>query len=121
MAFRYPVSGATRTTSCSRIRVPDTGVRTPMEEPKFTLYGYRWLVLATFMFAVAFNQLLWITFAPITSDAMKFYAASDITIGLLSIVFMAVYILLVLPAAWLKKRERMSKSSLPISAKRSRS
>jgi cyanate permease len=72
-----------------------------MEEKEITTYGYRWVVLAGFMLVAAMNQALWITFAPITSDAMKFYAASDIMIGLLSIVFMGVYIVLVLPAAWL--------------------
>jgi len=53
------------------------------------------------MFITALNQALWITFAPITSDAMKFYATSDIAIGLLSMVFMVVYIVLFLPSAWL--------------------
>jgi MFS family permease len=64
-------------------------------------YGYRWVVLVAFMLIGGLNQALWITFAPITSDAMKFYATSDIAIGFLSIVFMAVYIVLVLPSAWL--------------------
>ena len=72
-----------------------------MKEKEITTYNYRWVVLVGFMLVAAMNQALWITFAPITSDAMKFYAASDIMIGLLSIVFMAVYIVLVLPAAWL--------------------
>lgn len=64
-------------------------------------YGYRWVMLAAFMLMVAVTQALWITFAPITSVAMDYYHTSDIAIGLLSIVFMAVYILIVLPAAWL--------------------
>jgi MFS family permease len=66
-----------------------------------TTYGYRWVILIGFMLVAAVNQGLWITFAPITSDAMKFYGASDIMIGLLSIAFMGVYVLLFLPAAWL--------------------
>jgi MFS family permease len=70
-----------------------------MEEVR--TYGYRWVILGVFMFITALNQALWITFAPITSDAMKFYATSDIAIGLLSIVFMVVYIILFLPSAWL--------------------
>jgi len=70
-----------------------------MEEVR--TYGYRWVILAGFMCITALNQGLWITFAPITSDAMKFYATSDIMIGLLSIIFMVVYILLFLPSAWL--------------------
>ena len=72
-----------------------------MEEKGIRTYGYRWVILAGFMLIVAMNQALWISFASITGDAMKFYATSDIMIGLLSIVFMAVYIVLVLPAAWL--------------------
>jgi len=72
-----------------------------MEEKEITASPYRWVILVGFMLITAMNQALWITFAPITGDAMKFYGASDIQIGLLSIVFMAVYIVLVLPAAWL--------------------
>lgn len=72
-----------------------------MEEKEVTASPYRWVILVGFMLITAMNQALWITFAPITGDAMKFYGASDIQIGLLSIVFMAAYILLVLPAAWL--------------------
>jgi cyanate permease len=63
--------------------------------------AYRWVVLAAFMVVGAVNQALWITFAPITSDAMRFYGASDIAIGLLSMVFMIVYIAIVIPSAWL--------------------
>ncbi|HTO24148.1 MAG TPA: MFS transporter [Spirochaetia bacterium] len=72
-----------------------------MEEKETRVYGYRWVVLAGFMLITAMNQALWITFASITGDAMKFYAQSDIAIGLLSIVFMVVWIVLVIPAAWL--------------------
>jgi sugar phosphate permease len=62
--------------------------------------GYRWVVLAVFMVATAMNQLCWITFAPITAEASSFYAVSDLAIGLLSLCFMAVYILIFLPSAW---------------------
>jgi len=72
-----------------------------MEEKETRVYGYRWVVLVGFMLITAMNQALWITFASITGDAMKFYAQSDIAIGLLSIVFMVVWIVLAIPAAWL--------------------
>jgi cyanate permease len=65
------------------------------------IYGYRWLVLAVFMLAVMLNQIAWITFAPITGEAAAFFGQSDLMIGLLSMVFMIVYIVAVLPAAWL--------------------
>lgn len=62
--------------------------------------GYRWVVLAAFMLLAAANQLAWITFAPITGEAAAFYGTSDLAIGLLSLVFMAVYVAVFLPAAW---------------------
>ena len=62
--------------------------------------GYRWVVLAVYMFLTAANQAAWITFAPITGEAAAFWRTSDLAIGLLSLVFMAVYVVLFLPAAW---------------------
>jgi cyanate permease len=66
----------------------------------FSVYGYRWVVLAVFMFAIIMNQLLWISFAPITGEAASFYGVSDLSIGLLSMSFMVVYILVSIPASW---------------------
>jgi cyanate permease len=71
-----------------------------MEKENFKVYGYRWLVLAAFMCIVAFNQLLWITFAAITGSAAGFYGVSDLGIGILSMSFMIVYILVSIPASW---------------------
>ncbi len=71
-----------------------------MEQDTFKVYGYRWIVLVAYMFIVALNQLLWITFAPVTSDAVKFYNVSDLSIGLLSMSFMIVYIVVSVPASW---------------------
>ena len=71
-----------------------------MAEPEFKVYGQRWAILLAFMFAVALNQLLWITFAPITGSAAAFYGVSDLSIGLLSMSFMIVYILVSIPASW---------------------
>jgi cyanate permease len=64
------------------------------------VYAYRWVVLLAFMTIVAVNQLLWITFAPITGSAAKFYGVSDLSIGLLSMSFMIVYIFVSIPASW---------------------
>jgi MFS family permease len=63
-------------------------------------YGYRWVVLLVFMAITALNQLLWITFAPITQDAAAFYGVSDLSVGLLSLSFMIVYIFVSIPASW---------------------
>jgi MFS family permease len=71
-----------------------------MEQEKPKVYGYRWLVLLAFSLIALMTQVLWITFAPITSEAAKFYQKPDLMIGLLSMSFMIVYILVVLPSAW---------------------
>ncbi|HVM72139.1 MAG TPA: MFS transporter [Anaerolineales bacterium] len=71
-----------------------------MKQDNFKVYGYRWIVLVVFMLIVAVTQLLWITFASITSDATKFYGVSDLSIGLLSMSFMIVYIIVSIPASW---------------------
>ncbi len=72
-----------------------------MEQINFKIYGYRWVVLLAFMFVVAINQLLWITFAPITGSAATYYGVSDLSIGLLSMCFMIVYIVVSIPASWI--------------------
>ena len=71
-----------------------------MEQSDFKVYGYRWVVLIAFMFVVAVNQMLWITFAPITGNASTYYGVSDLSIGLLSMSFMIVYVIISIPASW---------------------
>jgi cyanate permease len=75
-----------------------------MPKTDFKVYGARWLMLIVYMFMVAVNQLLWITFAPITGDATKYYGVSDLRIGLLSMCFMIVYIVISIPASWIIDR-----------------
>ena len=72
-----------------------------MEQKTFRVYGYRWIMLGVYMFIIAVNQLLWITFAPITSDAAGYYGVSDLRIGILSMCFMIVYIVVSIPASWI--------------------
>jgi MFS family permease len=71
-----------------------------MGKETFKVYRYRWLVLLAFVPIACMTQVFWITFAPITSAAAEFYHKSDLMIGLLSMSFMVVYILVVLPSAW---------------------
>ena len=72
-----------------------------MNQAGYKVYGYRWIMLLVFMLAIAINQLNWITFAAITSDAVDFYGVPDLSIGLLSMVFMIVYIFISFPASWI--------------------
>ena len=71
-----------------------------MADKSFRVYGYRWVVLAVFMFINITIQILWISYAPITTPAAKFYGVSDTQIGLLAITFMVAYIPFSLPISW---------------------
>ena len=70
----------------------------------YKVYGYRWVVLATYMLVNLTMQMLWITYAPITSLAADFYGVSDLKIGLLSMSFMIAFIPLSIPVSWLIDR-----------------
>ena len=69
-------------------------------ETNYKLYGYRWAVLAVFMFINLTIQMLWITYAPITGPAAAFYGVSDLQIGLLAMSFMIAFIPLSIPVSW---------------------
>ena len=66
----------------------------------YRVYGYRWVVLGVFMLVNLMIQMLWISYAPITSLAADFYGVSDLAIGALAMTFMIAFIPLALPAAW---------------------
>jgi len=70
------------------------------QEAQFKAYGYRWMVLLAFVIIAVMTQVLWITFAPITSAAAQFYHTSDLMIGLLSVSFMIVFIFVFFPSAY---------------------
>ena len=64
------------------------------------LYRYRWVVLGAFALLNAVVQANWITFAPITDNAAAFYDVSELKIGLLSMVFMVVFVVVSIPASY---------------------
>jgi cyanate permease len=72
-----------------------------MQKTEFKVYGYRWIMLIVYMLVVTVNQLMWITFAPITGEAAIHYGVSDMKIGILSMCFMIVYIVVSIPASWI--------------------
>lgn len=67
---------------------------------QYKLYGYRWVVLAVFMFINLTIQMLWIAYAPITGPAAAYYSVSDLQIGLLAMTFMIAFIPLSIPVSW---------------------
>ncbi|MCK6576735.1 MAG: MFS transporter [Anaerolineae bacterium] len=71
-----------------------------MSANEYRVYGYRWVVLAVFMFVNLTIQTLWISYAPITSSAAQFYGVGDLEIGLLAMSFMIAFLPLSIPASW---------------------
>jgi MFS family permease len=71
-----------------------------MPEKSYRVYGYRWVVLAVFMFINLIVQVLWICYAPITTPAANFYGVSDAQIGFLSEIWFIVFIPLSFPVSW---------------------
>lgn len=72
-----------------------------MNETKIQAYGYRWIELLLFMFVNITLQMLWISFAPVTSNAEAFYNVDELSILLLAMSFMVVYIPITFLASWL--------------------
>ncbi len=68
---------------------------------KVKVYGYRWVVLAVFMLVNIIMQMHWLTFAPITSEAVKFYNVTELKIGLFSMSFMIMFLFMCIPASYI--------------------
>ena len=72
-----------------------------MADKSYRLYGYRWVMLAVFMFLNLTLQLLWISYAPILTPAAKFYGVSDTQIAALAVTsWLIAYLVLSIPASW---------------------
>jgi predicted MFS family arabinose efflux permease len=59
---------------------------------------HRWGTVGAYASVAAANQLLWLTFAPITTDAARHYGVSESAVGWLSQVFPLLYVVLAIPA-----------------------
>ena len=57
-----------------------------------------WGVLAAYASVVACTQMLWLTFAPIDTDAARYFGVSKSTVGWLAQVFPLLYVVVALPA-----------------------
>ena len=71
-----------------------------MEQTDLKVYGYRWTVLIVFALIQAGIQVLWSTFLPVTGEAAEYYHVTPLAIGLLSMMFMLVYVFVSLPSSW---------------------
>ncbi len=69
------------------------------------LYGYRWVVLGSFMFVAAVTQLMWLNYAPITSQTEELMKVSEFKVVLLATMFPLVYVPVSIPAGILIDRK----------------
>jgi MFS family permease len=72
-----------------------------MQNTRSSVSPYRWVVLAVWMLNIAMSQIMWMTFAPIATDAAALYTGGNVDlIDLLAILAMLAWIPFCLPAAW---------------------
>jgi MFS family permease len=72
-----------------------------VEHSAVKAYGYRWVVLAVWMFVNILMQALWICYSPVSSQAAHLWGVSEFWVGFLAMSFMYVYVVMSLPASWL--------------------
>ena len=68
--------------------------------PAVKSYGYRWVVLAVWMFVNILMQALWICYSPVSAQASQVWGVSEFWVGFLAMSFMYVYVVMSLPASW---------------------
>ena len=59
--------------------------------------NYRWIVLTVFIIVALTSQLLWLTFAPISSEMEKIYNVTAFDISLLSLVWPLIFVITAIP------------------------
>ncbi|MDY6794570.1 MAG: MFS transporter [Actinomycetota bacterium] len=70
----------------------------PRGEQEYGTYGYRWVVLSVYMLVAALTQLMWLNYAPITSQTQELMGMSEFQVVLLATMFPLIYIPVSIPA-----------------------
>ena len=83
-------------------------MKTKSEEKEVS--SYRWVVLAVFIIVALLSQLLWLTFAPITSEISELYNVTAFDISLLSLVWPLVFVFTAIPVGIFIDKKGFKKS-----------
>ena len=79
--------------------------RTGTDDQRHRVRGARWLLLLAFAALVAATQVLWLSYAPVTTRAADALGVPDGAIGDLAVVNPVLYVLLAIPAGrWADRR-----------------
>jgi predicted MFS family arabinose efflux permease len=79
-------------------------LREKLADVRGPLATNHWTVIGTYALVGAANQMLWLTFTPITTPSAHHYGVSSDDIGWLAEIFPLLYVLLAVPAASLLDR-----------------
>ena len=71
---------------------------------KENVSAYRWVILLAIIPIMISTQIMWLTLAPISSLAEKFYGVSSMSIALFSMSYMIMFIIFSFPASWVVDR-----------------
>lgn len=69
-------------------------------EKEFKLYKYRWIILIAVVPVIICTEMFWLTLAPVSSLAEKYYHVGSMEISLFTSSYMIMYILFTIPASW---------------------
>jgi MFS family permease len=76
-----------------------------MAAENYSIYRYRWAILAVYMFLAALTQMFWLNFTGIDTYIEKNLGISAMSTGYLAMIFPLVYLVLSLPAGMLIDRK----------------
>jgi predicted MFS family arabinose efflux permease len=75
-----------------------------MADPGIKAVRHPWRIVAAYALVASASQMLWLTFAPITTATAHHFHVSESAVGWLSEVFPLIYVLLAIPAGMLLDR-----------------
>ncbi|KAJ3665627.1 hypothetical protein Zmor_001116 [Zophobas morio] len=76
------------------------------------LYKRRWIILTLYILYAAINAFQWFEYAIIANVIMKFYGVSSVSVDWTSIIYMALYMPMVIPASYLMEKLDLRKISI---------
>lgn len=69
----------------------------------------RWLILILFMYYACVNGFQWIAYCSVTPILVKYYNVSTLAVDWTSVIYMAIYPFLAIPASYIIDRQVRSK------------
>jgi predicted MFS family arabinose efflux permease len=84
--------------------VAATATRAPAAAPPAARPGGWWRVIVAYALVAAATQMLWLTYAAITTDSARAYGVSEGAVGWLAEIFPLLYVVLAIPAGMLLDR-----------------